>query len=270
MNATTISDALNIFYDNGDKRIRDKLFMGNPYAIVFCYMCYVILIQKILPKFMEKRDPFDYGKLMFYTDAILTLRSFYFLINGAYLWFFIYNWICQPEDLSGSWLSNYEVRICHEFVVSVFIYTLQSVVLVMCKKSNPVATYLLIHHTIFPIMLWVGANFYPGGHGTFAGFINAFTHFHTSGMRVVTTIFPKSSLNKYRKSIDVKLHIFQFLIVFVHAALILFQPNCSVPVGIAYWEMIGALVIAVIYNRYVLNASERRKDCPKLELVRTT
>jgi len=207
MNTTQIREALNIFYDNGDTRIRDKLLMGNPYAIVLCYLFYVLFITKILPKFMEKRDPIDYSKFMFYVDSILCLRSFYFLINGAYMWFFLYNWICQPKDLSGSWVSNYEVRICHEFVVSVFIYTLQSVVFVMCKKSTPVATYLLIHHTIFPITLWIGANFYPGGHGTFAGFINAIVHFSVTAMRIITTMFPKSSLKNYRKAIDVNLHV---------------------------------------------------------------
>ncbi|KAL7027814.1 hypothetical protein ACKWTF_005604 [Chironomus riparius] len=270
MNTTQIRQALNFFYDNGDKRIRDKLFMGNPYAIVFCYLFYVLFIKKILPKFMEKRDPIDYSKFMFYTDSILCLRSFYFLINGAYMWFFLYNWVCQPKELSDSWLSNYEVRICHEFTVSVFIYTLQSVVFVMCKKSTPVATYLLIHHTIFPIMLWTGANFYPGGHGTFAGFINAIVHFSVTAMRIITTIFPKSDLKKYRKMIDVNLHIFQFLVIIAHASQLFFQPNCDVPAGFGVCEIIGALIIAVIYNRYVINASERKKDYPKLELVRTS
>ena len=159
MNTSHIHAFVNIFYDNADERIRDKLFMGNPFAILSVYFCYVIIIVVILPKYMKNRSAMDYVKLMTCVDVILCIRSIYFLTHLFYLWLFEYNWSCQPINLSNSWLSKYELRIAHEFVVTKFVYTLHSVVFVLSKKTSPVAKYLLIHHTTFPMMLWTCANF---------------------------------------------------------------------------------------------------------------
>ena len=207
MNTTQILAILNIFYDNADERIRDKLFMGNPFAIFTVYFYYVVFIVVVLPKYMENRKAINYRKFMTCVDVILCMRSTYFLINFVYLWLFEYNWSCQPIDRSSSWLSKYELRICYEFVVTKFFYILQSFVFVMCKKKSPVASYLLIHHAMFPMMLWTCANFYPGGHILFIGFINSIVHFSVTAIRIVAVIFPDFFAVKYFKSMDVTLHV---------------------------------------------------------------
>jgi hypothetical protein len=181
--------------------------MGNPIPITSVYLCYVVIIAVILPKYMENREAWNYKKFMTFVDVILCTRSTYFLINFSYLWFFVYNWICQPIDRSDLWLSKYELRICYEFMITKIFYTLQSVVFVMCKRKSPVGTYLLIHHAIFPLMLWSCVNFYPGGHILFIGFINSIVHFLVTAMRIFAFIFPNFVAVKYFKLTDVLLHV---------------------------------------------------------------
>lgn len=207
MDTSKVYAVLNYFYENADVRIRDRPFMGSPYALIFAYFCYILLITKILPKFMENRKPVDYTKYMTIVDGILCTRSAYFLVNGSFVWISYYSWTCQPIDLSGSWEADLMMNISYQFAVSKFLYTLQSVVFVASKRTSPVATYLLIHHTIFPLLIWVGANYYPGGHVTFVGFINSIVHFSVTAMRLICYFFPKCFLRDYRKSIDVGLHV---------------------------------------------------------------
>lgn len=210
MNTSSIFNTLvNAFYDDADERIRDKIFMGYPYQIIVAYVFYLVIILWLLPLICEYFKPLNYRKCMTIVDVILCLRAFYFLVNFSYLWFFEYNWICQPIDRSGSWLSNFELNISYQYVILKFLYTLQSFVFVVSKKNSPVATYLLVHHTIFPIMLWMAANFYPGGHSTFIGFINSFVHFSVTGMRILTVAFPNLNIGKKQKSLDIGLHVSQ-------------------------------------------------------------
>lgn len=149
------------FYEHADTRVRDWPFMGSPYVIILAYACFVLIIVKNLPKIMENRDAFSYY------------------------------WLYQPIDRFGSWFSELELTIAYRYTVTKFLYTLQSVAFVVRKRKSPVATYLLIHHTIFSLMLWLGTNFYPGGHMTFVGLVNSFTHFCGMSMRLFSVKFPK-------------------------------------------------------------------------------
>jgi hypothetical protein len=201
------SQMVDIFYENADDRIRDKIFMGSPYALISVYIFYVLFVLKILPKFMKNRKPLSYENLMSCLDAFLCVIACYFFIQALFAWTFLYNWTCQPIDRRDLWLSNIELRLCHEFLLTKFIYMLQSVVFVVCKKESPFAGYLVYHHTLFPIMLWFGINFYPGGHVTFVGLINSFVHVNTTVMRFMALKYPESGFRRHQRMIHVALNV---------------------------------------------------------------
>jgi len=207
MNTSQISEIFDIFYNNADDRIRDKIFMGSPYILILIYLFYVLFIVKILPKFMENRKPLNYDVLMSSLDAILCVVACYFFLHALFAWMYLYNWTCQPIDQSDVWLSNIEIRLSHAFLMSKFLYIPQSIVLIICKKDSPFATYLLYHHTLFPIMLWFGINFYPGGHATFIGLINSFVHVNTTVMRFMTIKYPKTGFRTHQRLFHILLNV---------------------------------------------------------------
>lgn len=145
---------------------------------------------------MENQTALNYEKVISYVDVILVIRSSYFVAYLGYLWLFEYNWICQPINLSDSWLSKLEIKLAHEFIVTEFLYLLQNVVCVACKKDDSVSLYLLLHHTMFPLLLWVGGNYYPGGHAGFLVFMNAIEHSTTMSARFIYVTFELKSLRK--------------------------------------------------------------------------
>ena len=207
MNSTKGSELLNIFYDHADKRIRDKFLMGSPYKIAAIYLCYVVIVTKILPRLAKNWKPIDYSKYTFYHVLILYARSFYFVYNETYLWFYEYNLNCQACSEPDSLLSILEVKLAHEFVISKFIYTIQSFIVILSKRTDEYTTYVWIHHSVFPLLLWTCVNYYPGGHTLFIHYINASEHFCQMSVQMVYLIFSLKSMRKYLKIIYTFMHV---------------------------------------------------------------
>lgn len=199
MNASQTERWVDFFYNHADERIRDKFLMGSPYKIVLIYLCYIAFVTKILPKFMKNQEPIDYNKYSFYHNLIIYARSCYFVSKMSYLWFYQYSWTCQTCDRSNSWLSDFEMQLAHEFVISKFIYTFQSVVIEMSKKSDEYTTYVWIHHSHLPVMMWVSANYYPGGHSLFIYYVNVLEHFVQLSIQMMYVIFKLKFLRPYLK-----------------------------------------------------------------------
>lgn len=67
---------------------------------------------------------------------------------------------------------------------------------------------MLIHHSSYPLAIWFVSNYFPGGHMTFAGFINAFTHMILFAFRLIfVNLFPNTRLYHYRRSIGLWLFV---------------------------------------------------------------
>lgn len=207
MNSSKTFEALNFFYDHADERIRDKPFMGNPYAIVAVYLCNLVFVVKILPKFMENRSPVNFKKCMLYLDIILCMRSIFFLYWAVYGYLFKYNWSCQPINRSGSYESIGEMELCYWFLITKFWYALQMIVFSAAKKAGPIAFYVHIHHTIFPWMIWIGVNYYPGGHVAFVGLMNSLVHTIMNGNRIISTLLDNKKYKRFAKIVDVYMHV---------------------------------------------------------------
>ncbi|KAL7015675.1 hypothetical protein ACKWTF_016591 [Chironomus riparius] len=225
--------------------------MGSPYRIAAIYMCYVVIVTKILPRLIENWKPIDYSKYTFIHVLILYARSFYFVYNETYLWFFEYNWNCQACSQPNSLLSILEVKLAHEFVISKFIYTVQSFIVVLSKRTDEYTTYVWIHHSVFPLMLWTCVNYYPGGHTLFIHYINASEHFCQMSVQMVYLIFSLKSMRKYLKMIYTFMHIIQFLLIMWHSSQLYFLNDCRIPKLLGLCEISGILFLAYCYLYYL-------------------
>lgn len=152
------------FYEHADARIREYPFMGSPIAITFVYFCYVIIILYVIPRFMENRKPYSFTKLFASVDVLIFFMSGYLFVKCSYAWFFKYNWICEPLTNTNSSWELFAINGSWEFLMTKFFYTLQSVAYALAKREGPVATYILVHHAVFPFFIWTTINYYPAGH----------------------------------------------------------------------------------------------------------
>lgn len=58
------------------------------------------------------------------------------------------------------------------------------------KKYVLVSKYHVFHHATLPILIWVVANYMPGGQATFFALVNSFVHAIVLGYFVTVTAFP--------------------------------------------------------------------------------
>ena len=162
--ANNFTELQYFFYSRADIRVRDKPFMGSPFAFIGSYLCLLVLLTIILPKILSDKKPLNFRKMYDYIDWILIIISVYFTCWGVFGWFFVYSFLCQPIDKSQSFYGIQAVELCWQFLISKFVYTLENFAFLLAKKENTTKQYLISHHIVFPIMLWFGINFYPGGH----------------------------------------------------------------------------------------------------------
>lgn len=120
-----------------------------------------------------------------------------------------YNWRCQAMDPTNNWDAIMSVELCYIFLLTKYVYTLHSLPFVLSKRKSSLANYLLVHHALFPIIVWAIINFYPGGHVTFGGFINSTTHVGLFGFKFVVLYYPW--IKKWRKLFHVTVHVSSWL-----------------------------------------------------------
>lgn len=200
-----ISNYYDYLYDYADPRMRDRFLMGKPHWIIIIYAIYVLVITHVLPSFMRNRKPYDFQKVSLYIDAVLWLIAGYFLTISLYAWIFLYDWQCQPIDMTNSWNGLASVEICWQFLITRFVYMFHSLPFVLSKRKSSLADYLLVHHATFPLMVWSFVNYYPGGHVAFGGFINSLTHVGLIGMKFVILYLPE--VKHFRRPVHFWLHV---------------------------------------------------------------
>jgi hypothetical protein len=158
----SLSQLYDMVYEYADPRMRDRFLMGKPHWVILFYILYVVFITHTLPNFMRNRKPYDFQRVSLYIDALLLLIAAYFCVIATYSWLFLFDWRCQVIDRSQHWHAHMAVEFCWQYLMTRFIYTLHSVPFVLSKRKSSLANYLIIHHAVFPVMVWTFINYYPG------------------------------------------------------------------------------------------------------------
>lgn len=155
---------------------------------------------------------------------------------------------------------------CYGFFLVKLTYMLETVVFMLGKKYSLVSKYHVFHHATLPILVWVVANFMPGGQATFFALVNSFVHVIVLGYFVTVTAFPhlkqymtwwKSAFNwlhvrlmaSYRSCLMERnyFQIGQFTIVIIHAAQLIFWNTCDYPMLLIYTIVVFGTTIFALY-----------------------
>jgi hypothetical protein len=143
--------------------MRDKPLMDSPNAIFFIYSLNIFLNFYLIPMCMKNRKAVDFMKIIYFTDVLISLRSIYFI--GCAIYFFF--WRLQSFNLWCLKLNEndpFEADACWQFLMSMIIFVLQNFACSLGKKQGTIAIYLIVHHTVYPIITWFVLRNYPGGH----------------------------------------------------------------------------------------------------------
>ncbi|KAG5667628.1 hypothetical protein PVAND_015602 [Polypedilum vanderplanki] len=239
-----------LFYEKADPRIRDFPLMGNPAAIVIIYGCYAIFFKFFMPRIMQDRKPVDVRKFVFLLHIVLFCNCAFFTIWGLIRYPFS-KWRCFALGHNNYGFDLELVYCVYMFMLSKFFFTFESILAGLKKNMEMTETYLLIHHTSLPLLIWSIINYYPGGHATFVGFINSFCHTIMYAYRIIFChIIPESKLYKKRQSITFCIFVLQFIGIFFHTFQLFIWNECNFPIAYAY--LIGVYVTFITILSLVL------------------
>lgn len=155
-------------YETADPRVRDKLFMGNPFGVIAVCAFYLIVVKMILPRLMRNRSAFDTTQLSLILNSYLFSTACYFFYKVCKFGIFTkHSWRCEPLDKSPTGVALETALMFHELLIVKLTYMLETIIFLLGKKENLASKYHIFHHSTIPICVWLIANYVPGGHTVF-------------------------------------------------------------------------------------------------------
>ena len=125
---------------------------------------------------------------------------------------------------------------------------------VLRKKFSQVSVLHVVHHAIMPLSCWIGNRFYPGGHATFFGMLNALVHVFMYLYYGLSALGPAAKPFLFWKTWMTNLQMAQFVAVMVHAFQLLFYEDCGFPREFAYYIGSHAILFFVLFANFYFKA----------------
>lgn len=275
--ASTGSNAIMDFYHNivekhSDPRTTNWFLVGSPMPLIIILVTYNYFCLSAGPRYMKDRKPYDLKLVIQIYNAVQVLMSGYLVylaIAGG--WWTGYNWTCQPVDYSYSPQAMTMAYGCWVYYMCKLIELLDTVFFVLRKKSNQISYLHMYHHTLMPFCAYIGSKYWPGGHGTLLGLINAFIHIIMYSYYFFSSLGPQYQKYLWWKKHLTALQIAQFCILGVHNGQVLFQPNCNYPKVIAFLVSFQSFYFLYLFTKFYYSsyvktqreAKETRKEQDK-------
>ncbi|XP_071452337.1 very long chain fatty acid elongase AAEL008004-like [Hetaerina americana] len=233
-----------------DPRTSEWLLMGGPGPLFFILAFYIYFCNKIGPKMMENRKPFDLKPLLIIYNLAQVLFSVWLVWEGLQGgWLHHYNLKCQPVDYSNNPVAMRMANACWWYFFCKLVELLDTVFFVLRKKNNQITFLHLYHHSLMPFCAWVGTKFLPGGHGTFLGVINSFVHIIMYFYYMVSAMGPQYQKYLWWKKYLTTLQMVQFCMIFIHSSQLLIY-ECNYPKTIVVLLLINALFFFGLFGNF--------------------
>ncbi|KAI5643774.1 GNS1/SUR4 family domain-containing protein [Phthorimaea operculella] len=219
-----------LFEELPDPRTKSWFLVAKPYQGLTLLALYLMFVLKWGPAWMKNRKPFNLDKILIVYNAGQVVACMYlFVMSLWYAWGWDYKWICEPVDFSNNPRALKVASLVNFYYLLKVVDLMDTVFFVLRKKFNQVTFLHVYHHTGMVMLIWGAVTYYPGGHGTFIGVINAFVHVIMYSYYLLTVAMPSVKNSLWWKKYITQLQILQFLWCVLHMLVIVFRPDCGYP-----------------------------------------
>ncbi|XP_047483769.1 elongation of very long chain fatty acids protein-like [Penaeus chinensis] len=248
-----------------DKRQNSWLLMLSPIPTFVLSLAYVAFVTWIGPKYMRNREPIKGLKtlMLLYNAFQVALSGWIFLESGMAGWFGKYNLVCEPCDFSNNPRALRMLNAAYWYYFSKFVDFMDTIFFVAHKKYAHISLLHVVHHATMPISMWYGVRFHPGGHNTFAGFLNALVHTVMYTYYLLAALGPIAKPFLWWKKYVTSMQMVQFVLMVLHSMTAM-TVECSVPTPIVRWVGIMAVVFLVLFTDFYIKAYRKRDSQKKL------
>ncbi|KAB7507840.1 Elongation of very long chain fatty acids protein, partial [Armadillidium nasatum] len=249
--------AIAVFPLAPDTRVNDWFLMDNSIVVLAICVLYVLFSVVWGPNLMKNREPFKLKRVMIGYNAFQVVLSTWGLCG----WFFDYSWTCQACDFTWSPAGN---QVGWLFFISKIIDFIDTLFFILNKKWSNVSVLHIVHHSCMCISMWYGIKYTPGGHMTLMGFLNSGVHSIMYTYYLLSAFGPALRPYLWWKKYLTTIQLVQFVAIFLHAAQ-LFVIDCpDVPIGLACWTCIYAVIFFSLFIDFYYRAYLYPKNTGKI------
>jgi len=250
----------------GDPRAQKYPLMdGGPWATLTLVAGYLYFVKVWGPEYMKDRKPYDLRRvILLYNMALVILNGWLFTEGMLVTNFGLETWGCQMvnyasqehrhlRQLSLGWL----------FFFSKIIEFMDTIFFILRKKYSQVSFLHVVHHSLVPILCWIGMKFLPGGANGFFPLLNSLVHTIMYTYYGLSTLGPQVTKYLWWKKYLTKLQMTQFVLIIVNSLRSFFMPNCEFPRVFIYLTLFNAslflgLFASFYYNAYTLKSKQQQ------------
>lgn len=264
----SIADYYNfLFTELADPRTNHWFLIGSPMPGLTVLAAYLYFVTTWGPRYMKHRKPYELKNTLIIYNFLQVLVSIYLVYEALDgLWLRPdFSFRCQPVDFNNTPQSMREAKGVYTYFIAKMTELLDTVFFVLRKKNNQITFLHMYHHTVMPMISWGATKYFPGGHSTFIGVINSFVHIYMYLYYMLAAFGPKLQPYLWWKKYITVLQMFQFLLVFLHSAQLLFI-DCNYPKFSLYFTLPNAWFFLYLFNDFYIKAYRRRSSKAKLEL----
>jgi len=266
---SSVSDLYSSLANGGDKRIQHLPLMRDPLSVHLIVVIYIVFVTRLGPWLMSfKNEPFQLRRpLLAYNLAMMFYNFCTWFASGTFGWWNHYSLQCQPLEEGYSREAIGMAYNAYFFWFSKVVELMDTVFFVLRKKNNQLTGLHVWHHSFMVISYYWGIKYYPGGHGSFVGFLNSGVHVIMYGYYFLSALGPAIQRHLWWKKYLTSIQMIQFAVIFIHSLQLIFLRRCNVPSSITYYTMFNTVVFLILFREFFItaykNTCSRRLERPK-------
>lgn len=235
-----------VVYERDDPRTRPWFLVASPWPILSLMAAYLVLVTKVLPRFMANRKPYSLRGSLLCVNAfqiVANLWIVYEMLQSG--WAQHYNILCQEVDYSRSPMAiRMASAVYYFFLIKIFDFS-DTVFFVLRKKKNQVTFLHLFHHITTLWLAWIVIKYAPGGTGTFAQLINAVVHVVMYAYYLLSAMGEWMRPYLWWKKYLTTVQMIQFIVTWL-------QNFYGLVTGCGYCEYIIYFFLPIVFSDFVL------------------
>lgn len=230
---------------------------GSPWPITLILIAYLLFVLKLGKIFMRNRKPYDLK------TVLKVYNLFQVLYNGLYFGMVFYylfiegicNLHCIESFPEGHERKQLE-RVLHAAYLLNKVLDLMDTVFFVLRKSYKQITFLHIYHHVFMSFgSYALTRYYgTGGHVNAVGLLNSLVHTVMYFYYFLSSEYPGVRANIWWKKYITLTQLCQFFMLLSYAIYVrFFSPNCGVPRGLLYLNMVQGVVFIYLFGKFYID-----------------
>lgn len=253
------SDFHSFLDDKADPRTNNWFLASSPIPTAAFCLIYVYLVKVLGPQLMKNRNPFQLRNVIVIYNFIQVLFSLWlFYEAGMSGWLTGYSYRCAAVDYSTSPAAIRMANFVWWYYFSKFVDFIDTFLFVMRKKFDNVSALHVTHHATMPFATWWSLKFTPGGHVTFAFFINSGIHVVMYSYYMLAAMGPKVQKYLWWKKYLTIMQITQFILVILHSGQLLIWNPCQFPYAMVCWIGFHAVLYLLLFANFYSQAYKKK------------